>query len=634
MSPHRLRSSLALVAAACIGLLPALAQAPGQATTQPTASPSTLAESLDAEAKRLEIKDALKIDVYVDWPLVTWHVCFDADAASPLIEEQATSPPVDLAAHWYEWCRSLNEKLLKITLEESQRAQMKLNLETDVSVSFYRSLTSPIHTCEFRGNRCTYLENVPRGLDLTAPPAANENPPDVRVTVTIRPAKTTWSVRETISGTVIWENTGKQRVAMRPMAMPRVKVRRDDGTTPPRLPAKMFICGTPLASLPTVVLMPGQRTKTGFSIETDPLDLGGAVLLDNGRYELYVDDMEDYLNIPTRCKPVPIDVRTSPDQDLSPRIIFFGAGGSRLVVVRENGDFEAHDVDSGRRVAGGHVADYAPMPYWKGEFHVSPDGAWLALQRHPYDGPPASGVELFRLDGNNVRARVVPMPANANVDDQPWLRRFSTDGKLLFLTARHSAWALNASTGAVAWKMESTERPRLTRDGERRVVLTAKGIQLVPRKSRGTPTDIPLQDAGRKELALVGHRGVYLTDRQTMFASYHSSDGRQRVAFGERVDRVLAEAPDAAVVAIREQQQGTLFDTSPIAFWQVDPPRLLWRLADQKPRQIAFTGQPVRVVCAMTNGGFLGDTYSSIFEVYDPGSGTLLRTLHLRYREP
>lgn len=629
LSPGKLRSSLVFVAAASIGLLPALAQEPGQATTPPA-----LAESLKAKAKRLEITHVLKIDVYVDWPLVTWQVVFDADAASALIDKQATSPPPGLATRWYGWYRNLSEKLLKITLEESQRARKKLNLETDVSVEFCRDLTSPIQTCRFRGNRCTYLENVPPGLDLTAPSAANENPSDVRVTVTIRPDKTIWSAREAIRGTVTWENSGAQRVAMRPIAMPRVEVRRENGTTPPRLPAKMFICFTPVASLPTVVLIPGQRHETGFYIETDPLDLGGAVLLDDGRYELYVDDMKDYLNIPTECKPVRIQVRTSPDQDLSPRIIHFGVGGSHLVVVRENGDFEAYEVDSGRRVANGHVEDYVPMPSWKGEFLVSPDGRWLALLRRPYGGPPASGVELFRLDGNDVQARVLPLPPDFDANDQPWLRRFSPDGKLLFLAAGYSVWALTASTGEVAWKMKSAERPQLTLDGRQRVYLTDKDIQLLPRESHGASTTIPLKDAGRKELALIGHRGVYLTDRETMSASYYSSDGQQRVTFGEHVERVLAEAPDAAVVAIREREEGTYFDTSPIAFWRLDPPRLLWRLADKQPRQIAFTGPPIRVVCAIGNDGFLGNTYSSTFEVYEPGSGTLLRTLDIRYRKP
>ena len=635
-------SSFVVVAAAQLGLSPVLAEDAGETTAQPSASPPALVEALNAEAEPLEVKDAVTIRAYSDGPLVTWTVCFDADAASALINKQAASTPADLAVRWYEWYRSLNERLLDITQREAQRAQEELNLETDVSVEFCRgSLTDCVYTkvCVFRGSRCTYVDNAPPGIYL-APTVSMENIPEARVSVTIRPTRTTWSAREAISGTVIWENSGQQRVAMRPIEMPYVRVRREDGTEPAWSPAKMSISLTPLASRPPVVLMPGERHETFFSVETDPLSLDGAALLDDGRYDLY---MRGNLNIPTECDPVRVEVRTSPDQDLSPRIIFFGAGGSRVVVVRENGDFEAYEIDSGRRVANGRVADYVPMPSWEHEFDVSPDGQWLALVRQTCGGPPASGVELFRLDGNSAQTRVLPLPPQWGTGAWLRFRGFNSDGKLLLLTAWRSILALDASTGDVAWTTECGEDSALTLDGRWRVLVTKSAIEFLPLDSHGTATSIPLGDAaGRMKLALAGKNGVYLTNDKTRSISYHSADGQRNAAFGQRVDRVLAEAPDAAVVAIRERvvaarerQECSWFDTGPIALWRADPPTLLWRLADNKPRQIEFTGSPVRVVCGITEESFLGvDPYSATFEVYEADSGELIKTLDLSYRKP
>ena len=635
---NKLRDAIVIAAMTAMGLAAGQAQDSGPAATQASRPPPDLAASLNQAAEPLQIKDAVEIHAYLEGPLVTWTVYFDAHAVSALIDKQATSAPAESVARWFGWYRSLNEKLLQITRKESQRTQERLNLETDVSVEFCRgSLADRIYTevCKFRGSRCTYVDNVPPGLDLAAPPAVKTSSLDVRVTVTIRPTKTTWSAREAISGTVIWENSGKQRVAMRPIEMPQVAVRREDGTSPPRLRAKIFICGTPVASLPPVVLMPGERHETLFSIETDPLDLGGAVLLADGRYDLYVPDMKDQLNIPTECKPVRVEVRTSPDQDLSPRITFFDAGDSRLVVVRENGDFEAYDVGSGRRVANGHVADYVPMPRWEGEFEVSPDGKRLALVRQPYGGPPANGIELYRLDADNARATELPLPDNTDKYDRPRLQRFSPDGRLIFLTSRKLIWAVNSSTGAVEWKTSCAEREQLTLDGQQRVCLTSKAVEFIPRESPDKLMTINLGDIDRVELALVGHKGVYLTDRESHSASYVSFDGQRHPAFGEHVEYVLAEAPDAAFVALRERQEGTYFDNGPIAIWQVSPPKLLWRLADKKPRQVVLAAQPACVICGLGNEHMLGvDTYSATFEVYELESGQLTRTIEARYRAP
>ncbi|MGD8452108.1 MAG: hypothetical protein PVJ57_09845 [Phycisphaerae bacterium] len=631
------RSGLAVLVTVCLGALLALGQAEGQATTQ-EAAPPTFVERLQARVEPLEVEGVLEIKAHFSRPLLTWRVNFDEENASRLVAEHVTSAPADPAARWYAWYCDLNEKLLAITEDEALKASELVFLNTDVSTDFSRgSLKDHSFTqvCVFRGSRCTYVDRVPAGVELTLPLLCVEEPPDVRVTVTIQPEKTTWRAREEIRGSIIWKNTGTQRVALRPYELPRARVRREDGTPPPTVDAKVFICPGSWAVSSPVVLMPGKRTETLFSIETDPLSAGVAILLDDGSYDLYVPDMEERLSIPTECPPVRIEVRTEPDQDLSPRITSFDAGGSRLVVVRENGDFEVYDIDSGQRAGGGHIASDSPVSCWESQSHVSPDGRWLALLHRTYGGPRATDIELYALDGESTSPRLLSLPLYTCYGDEPWLKGFGADGTWLCGSTGSTVWAVKLATEEVMWEATLSGDECVTRDGQRRAKLTEKTIEFSPRNSTVASAVYPLDEAGNRRFAFVGYTGVYVENGKTGTISYFSSDGQRQVTFGDDAKGVVTEAPDGTMVIVRERKTGASWDDTSLAVWQLDPPELLWRRASGDFRTVAFGGPPARVICASGNDDHRTMcTLAPTFEVYDAKSGELLRTIETPYRAP
>lgn len=627
------------VAVACGAF--AASQALGQLATYPAPSPqrtnSELIGALTQAVKGLQLGAAAEITVGTNGPLVEWEVNFDPKAVARQVELDLNSDPGHDAQTWLTWYRAINGRLLEITRQECSRLGVELHIETDVSTEFIggSGVGSEVYSgpSMFRGSRCMYLGRPPPGFDKDGQSPSSADSRSLQITVTIVPDRTEWRVRETITGSAIWTNTGAQRLAIRPIEFSEVDVRRIDGAKLERLDPKMFICHTFVGNLPPVVLQPGESHQAQFAIETDPLSIAGAVLLADGSYELFVHDLSDRLNIPTLCRAASVEVQTGPEQDLGPRIIHFDVGGGRLVVVRENGDFSAFDLETGRRVSSGHIADYVPTTRWTGEFALSNDGKCLALVRQPYRGPVATRIELFDLE-ESARQRSLPLPTN----DVAWvefmgLDSFSADGKSIYLQSRSSRWTVSASTGEVESKVANTDDQWLSPDGGWKIRRTSQGLEYASSAAPSVSTLIPDSTGRQIEVAQVGRCGVYLVDEDKETGSYFDFESQGECEFGASVEFVLPEFADGDMVAIAEREDGVMLDCAPISFWRLDPPQQVWRLDDLKPREIQFAQNPPRVICGLRDADWsVVSTLRTLFEVYDAQTGQLIKMVETAAR--
>jgi hypothetical protein len=579
---------------------------------------SERADVLNELANRLEMRGALELHASVLESKVIWTANFHDQVNLPSRVSDAS--PGARRAPGPLWCEVLNEQLVQLTEEVWERSGGDFDADEDMVTEFNSGIVNNrVFREAYRMHGRSWAWERGEEPPFSAPSGQVENPEELRLTAIIRPTKLTWRRREAISGWICWKNTGKQPIHLTVADMPGVRITRLDGTSPPWLPPKFFICGG-VVSHSAVTLDPGMYVDSWFDVATDPLSMRDALPLDDGHYVLNLP--RDELNSPTDCRPVEIEVSTAPGQNLSPRIIFFGLGGRTLATVRENGDYASHDIDTGAYLGGGQMEAYSPVCTFTREFAVSPDGQWLALIRDPYSGPIATDIELYDLHKRNTEPRRIAL---APLDGYRTSRivGFTPIGTLLF-HADHAIWEVDSASGSVISASDSKLEDFWKNNGYR-IAATRTGLYFFHRSTRDAAVKLPPYEPEFAELIWADEQGIFLRHRPGNQCTFHSYDGGHTAVVSQQWDEFVNESPEERIVALRSRHPGLYGEQNPVEFWHLDPPRKLWSL----PRQVVFTSPPVLVVCATRDqGGVFGvNNYKPTYDIYAATTGSLLRTI-------
>lgn len=574
---------------------------------------------------------------------VEWTVWYDRARIGSYLDEAGIDVANVENAQLVSWYRDLTAKLLAAARAGVTAIHGKdaIDPETDVGTEFTStaSLTDQgrvgYHECTFRGSRITYIRNPPDGMGQSDPPAVK--PGAVGVEVEIQPDKLIYAPGETISGRFVIRNHGKRRVTIPFIRLPRVMVETAQGKPAPTFPSRVFICGTPAANSPPVVVEPSQSYTHSFSIDTDPLNDTGGVLMEVGRYKLKYPDLSQQFNVPTKVTPVTIEVRAGTDSPrLGARIIDIAVGPDRISVLREQGLLESFDL-TGIRTASVPIQNFKLGERWSRDAIFSPDGRfWVRLSdrgRNNDDEP--RSLLVHRLDVGSAAPREVLLPKCDRADDEHGgiaFMPFGPDSNRLSLLRGNLYMEVDLSTGALLRSMPAERYTQPSPDGRYLIEHRDNGPVVHAADGGGEQRlDSKISDYGS---VWPGRRGLYITDPRAGRAELLAYDGSARAELATDADEVLCESEDGRYVAFSAapaHDYGMNPKSRRLEMWDVgaSTPVKLYEIKDGQPRWAMFAAG--RMVCAVTRSrstyGSASPWYSPTLEIRDPRTGKLEREL-------
>jgi len=567
-----------------------------------------------------------------------------------------------------EWHRHINAELLSLTVAKLNQAGQitknpkeyaRFNPEVDATVDFLcGSLVERTYSqkASFRGSRLLYVAEPPEGMKSQPATEPANDPEGVALEVEIIPDRLAWHPRETVHGKFRLRNIGKRRVSIRPWDCPQPYLLDASGHAPPVTPAKIFICGTPLFSMPPMVIRSGEVRECMFSIETDPLALAGGVNVEPGRYTLNFSDLRDRLNIPTRIQPVPIEFRLRKGVDLGPRIVRFSAGGNRITVLREDGSLSAHEAHTGALLARHHIANYIPRPSYEQHEWFSRDARFVVTTDQPGGlSDRCSRITIHALDvtGTSQPPRTISVMDPSLHGLRP--RWMDEHGGTLVLASTEQIVTVEVATGQIVSSTNVGRPCDIAPDGQHAYLWPAgdpwggtpswADDPTIPKKECDPPFIARMADLARTVPIETGDptqiwswwpglRALYMAFRGSRPIVRYGFDGKANGTFQTEAKGIVAESADGRFVVF--EVIGDVFEPKPnrLELWDADTLTKLWQTDGHKHRTAAFVTDPLRLVCATTvmppdENGLIEPWYDNTFEIFDVLSGELIEKLRL-----
>ncbi len=459
------------------------------------------------------------------------------------------------------------------------------------------------------------------------------------IEVAILPEKRVWRPGEKITGKYrIW-NCRFEPLVFPVSELPKIEPVDAANWYPPSFPARGFICGG-VGQNPPIQIEAFKSYEGSFEIDTDPLKEYGGFILTDGAYQLtclhFLEKHPGRLQI----HGAPIQVRYGNRQKLEERIIHFAAGGSRLVALRQNGRLESFEMPSGEQRGSIQIPAFTLRDFQRGNLIISPEarqGAFLSGDLNS-DSIWRYKVELFQLEGSNAQPRVFSMPLKTldEIGDCR-LQGFDASAKKIILDRIVEVLEMDCSSGEISTK-NTPPNSTLSLDGKYLIHWENDGGEETPLVSPvkgGAPLRVQTPGPPSSCSHHLGRRGIYLGCEEANEAIFQSYDGAVRKSFKTK-GHPVCESLDGRWIAFRTYSDSDDFEKlapGALEVWEVESSRKLFELQDGKDREAAFTSSPLWLICAVRLGGASGAYwYDDTFEVYDPETGRLVKTLTLAPR--
>jgi hypothetical protein len=604
----------------------------GWAACQP--SPDPAQSALTARAKEINDADVAEVSAFgVGGGLVSWRVDYFRDKVLEKLDAESFHKGESESARLLAWSRRLNSQCLMATQKAWDASGVTgRSIETEVSSDFCELVRHPQYrlgteVMRFCGSRATYIMNPPEGTPSSDPVTAA----GTGVEVEIRPDRLVWKPGESIKGKFVLKSASRT-FTVRYIELPTVTVLDASGKEPPRFPARIFICGTPAASAPPVVISPKNPYESSFEIMTDPLEVRSGFRLDEGRYELTFPDLGERLNIPTSVGRVPIEVRSAGGPRLGKRITSVSVGLTSLTVLREDGSLEGHDLEAGARTGWAKVENYALPSVADGDQRLSPDGnVFVRLVPSNGNGPTHLDVHGITAHGGTLRSVELDWLSDYH---SAWIRGFTPDGSGVLVQSDTKAFRYALADLARTASNESTQCETVPGGY---TITQDNGSVLV--RAPGAAEPLRIEPPVRLDscVRLLGTKGLYLGEspfgdrKGTGGVLYVSYDGATKLLLPSKATIPAAESPDGTLVALRARSDFDLrwnHASDELEVWDVRAGKKLFELKDAKVRQPHFAGS-VLVCNLVAIGASDASWYEDQVEVRDPRTGALLRTLPL-----
>lgn len=443
------------------------------------------------------------------------------------------------------------------------------------------------------------------------------------IVVEIRPDKRVWRPGETVTGTVTIRNRSWREARLEPSqneALSSLVLIDERGEQPPTFPSRLKYCG--LTSEVTRVLDPWAEGRDNFRLVTDPLTGFSGQLATDGRFKLAANPREVVCNVPVQLRSAIIEFQSGNGHRVGKRIIRFAAGGSRLNVLREDGLLESFDLEGGRRLAAVQIEADVIAARWSASF--SPDGERFAITR---TGPEPWQDELVVYQVTSGRHEKVLSPIS---DRHHYAFLIHSSHLLVIDDEAILKLDLDARLIHTMLKLKPQKFARLSPD-ERFLVSWEDEVPSVAPMTGGRPRQVLPPGDPDSCTHLLGNRGIYLASGGPGGTLFESYDGAMRRVLPSRAQVALSESQDGGRVALSTASRydfTTRKAPGSLEVWDVDAGRKLYEIQDGNQREAAFASSGL--VCAiMIRGDWRAWWFSDTFEVRDPTTGELLKTLTL-----
>lgn len=441
--------------------------------------------------------------------------------------------------------------------------------------------------------------------------------------VEIVPDRRVWEVGETVTGTVVVRNRGLGTVTFPEGS--RVSPWIFDTHSQPVRMVNWLRCDA-IETTSMVHLRPGDTYSFRFELRTEVLGRLPAFVIRPGAYSLQPMD-------PVGPFPRPVRVVTAPIEFVPPRaftpgarIVDFAAAGERIAILREDGRLESFRLPGGEWLGGTRIEeDLLDDNPWA----LSPDATRFAVQAGPND------VAVYQVSGTEWRRTLIP-----GVDFSALVAIFDGSGRFMRAHAPGKGLIEIDLVDGASRVLSADFRGRSEPTPDGRFFANRHLAPLLTPVAGGPPVRLaPPGDPGDCS-RFFGRRGIYFANQKLGQGLFRSYDGKESRGFAIDCERVLAESPDLRLVACGSADQlgppSLLKMLKGLEVLDLETGQRLCRLDDGVPRgRVVFASTPLRLVCALVRQNAAGAAWcAEDFELRDPASGELIRTIRLGSGQP
>lgn len=557
------------------------------------------------------------------------------------------------------WAESLHPRMLEIVRSTVAKSgsDPDFNPETDFQLSISGQVLpteapaadnearfkAAYFNATYRGSRLTYFFDG-TGYEGKVPIDPDAAPAGTELTVEIAPAKSEWSLRETIFGAITFRNTGTRRIPINRWRLDDVTIVDADGKAPRQFSMRGHISYAKPNSI-NKFLLPGESYQSEWAIHADPLQsLVHGYILPEGEYRIGFRDLRDEYNIPTKVNPVSVQVKRRLREYAGPRILQVRSCGSNLALLRERSVVEVIDADSGRRLCTRLMPGYRHDWIWTGARSIfGPDGRFVAYcpTREPV-------IKLVGLYGDPPPAESLKSPPDFEVGPGGFsAKRFGKDGKTLIAATNRAYVEMDLATGKslrqwampIMWSdMSPGGDYAVGTDGGMIRMVGSRGkdsysVTIVRTDDPEQAKTIRIDGHGDSPTMLPGLRGAYLTDEFNNGALYVPYDAETPLRFDAGQASVDAESEDGSLVAFTVPGGPGVQDhagPTTIEVWSVEKRVKLYEIPGGEERlRPMFLSNPLRLACAVETSKPGVSWFAERVKVYQALTGKFLREIDL-----